>query len=103
MTSQEMINDSVAQLIRQEILLMLVCWQRLQETFSNHGTHVHFINMFSSKSKCNTIVYHLLRCHPGKFRIFIYGASNHCQEHSSEMESPIAKSYAVHMKRRTLV
>jgi hypothetical protein len=35
MTSQEMINDSVAQLIRQEILLMLVCWQRLQETFSN--------------------------------------------------------------------
>jgi len=35
MTSQEMINDSVAQSIRQEILSMLVCWQRLQETFSN--------------------------------------------------------------------
>jgi hypothetical protein len=35
MTSQEMINDSVAQLIRQAILSMLVCWQRLQETFSN--------------------------------------------------------------------
>ena len=33
MTSQEMINDSVAQSIHQEILLMLVCWQRLQETF----------------------------------------------------------------------
>jgi hypothetical protein len=35
MTSQEMINDSVAQSIRQEILSMLVGWQRLQETFSN--------------------------------------------------------------------
>jgi hypothetical protein len=35
MTSQEMINDSVAQSIRQEILAMLVYWQRLQETFSN--------------------------------------------------------------------
>jgi predicted membrane protein len=35
MTSQEMINDSVAQSIRQEILSMLVCWQRQQETFSN--------------------------------------------------------------------
>jgi hypothetical protein len=35
MTSQEMINDSVAQSIRQEIVSMLVCWQRLQETFSN--------------------------------------------------------------------
>jgi hypothetical protein len=34
-TSQEMINDSVAQSIRQEIVPMLVCWQRLQETFSN--------------------------------------------------------------------
>jgi hypothetical protein len=34
MTSQEMINDSVAQSIRQEILSMLVCWQRLQETFT---------------------------------------------------------------------
>jgi hypothetical protein len=35
MTSQEMINDSVAQSIRQDILSMLICWQRLQETFSN--------------------------------------------------------------------
>jgi hypothetical protein len=35
MTSQEMINDNVAQSIRQEILSMLVCWQRQQETFSN--------------------------------------------------------------------
>ena len=39
MTSQEMINDSVAQLIRQEILLMLVCWQRLQDTFSNQESY----------------------------------------------------------------
>jgi hypothetical protein len=35
MTSQEMINDNAAQSIRQEILSMLVCWQRQQETFSN--------------------------------------------------------------------
>ena len=45
MTSQEMINDSVAQSIRQEILSMLVCWQRLQETFSMKLSHFRIYNV----------------------------------------------------------
>jgi hypothetical protein len=43
-----MINDSVAQSIRQEILSMLVCWQRQQETFSNQESVGLLCSIFSS-------------------------------------------------------
>jgi hypothetical protein len=45
MTSQEMINNSVAQSIRQAILSMPVCWQRLQETFSNQESFVNDVSL----------------------------------------------------------
>ena len=50
---------------------------------------------------CHTIVYHLLRCHPGKFRIFLVLliiAKKICRDGISDCQE-----LYVHMKRQTLV
>jgi hypothetical protein len=60
MTSQEMINDSVAQSIRQPILSMLVCWQRLQETFSNQES-VGLLRSVKVESKVGSLFNRLIQ------------------------------------------